>query len=393
MKALEARLIFWSCLFSGWLWGCDAHAYAWMIRHGFAECGSCHVDPMGGETLTGMGRVMGERLLAQPWSSEQPTPLAELAFGVPEPEAVRIGGSFRGMAVSNLGTDRTRAFPMQADVYGAAYFGRFRAGLSLGVSRASDRYEHSSKARLLGDVADEGVLLVSRNHWLGYAPNDELLLRAGRMNLPFGIRGPEHTLWVRSETQTDRESDQLDGISAQYASGPLRGELFVSFGNLQAWDAAFQQRGYSAHAELLLLRRLAVGLSSMLMIAPRELEVDRGAFSRQAHGATLRYCPWTPIVVLAELDLLKQTGAGLGHVGMLTLDIEPLVGLHASATIERLDHGRPEVGASTWGYGRTREGKWLTLAWFFGPHLDVRVDLVRRDQREDVVQTQLHLYL
>ena len=31
-----------------------AHAYVWMIRHGFAECGGCHVDPMGGETLTGM---------------------------------------------------------------------------------------------------------------------------------------------------------------------------------------------------------------------------------------------------------------------------------------------------------------------------------------------------
>src|SRR5688572_27402077 len=161
IKALATRLVFWSCVSCVWLWVGDAHAYAWMIRHGFAECGSCHVDPMGGETLGGMGRVMGERLLAQRWSAEPPTPLAELAFGVPEPDAVRIGGSFRGMAVSNLGTDRTRAFPMQADLYGAAFFERFRAGLSLGLSRASNRYEHSSKARLIGDVEDEGVLLVS----------------------------------------------------------------------------------------------------------------------------------------------------------------------------------------------------------------------------------------
>jgi hypothetical protein len=131
----------------------------------------------------------------------------------------------------------------------------------------------------------------------------------------------------------------------------------------------------------------------MLMVAPRELEVDRGAYSRQAHGGTLRYCPWTPIVVLAELDLLKHTGAGLGYAGMLTLDIEPLQGLHVGATGEVLDRGRSDAQPSAVGDGRSRIGKWLTLAYFFGPHLDVRVDLVKRDQREDMVQTQLHLYL
>ncbi len=393
MRMVLTRLGFGLLVLAAQLWVRDAHAYAWMIRHGFAECGGCHVDPMGGETLTGMGRVMGERLLAQPWSADPPTRLAELAFGIQEPDDIRIGGSFRGMAVSNLGTDRTRGFPMQADVYGAGFFGRFSVGLSLGVSRASDRYEHASKARLIGDVEDEGVLLVSRNHWLGYTLNDALMLRAGRLNLPFGMRGPEHTLWVRAETETDRESDQLDGVSAVLTSGPLRGELFVALGNLQAWDPAFQRRGYSANAELLLLERLALGVSSMLMLSPRELEVDRGTFSRQAHGVTARYSPWKPIVVLAELDLLKTTGAGLGHVGMLTLDIEPLQGLHLAATGEVLDRGRSDAASIASGDGRRRIGKWLTLNWFFGPHLDVRVDFVKRDQREDMVQTQLHLYL
>ncbi|HTV17408.1 MAG TPA: hypothetical protein VMG12_02020, partial [Polyangiaceae bacterium] len=233
-RTAVCRLAFWLTLVAAQLLVVrPAHAYAWMIRHGFAECGGCHVDPMGGETLTGMGRVMGERLLAQPWSSSPPTELAEFAFGVVEPDDVRFGGSLRGMLTSDRETDRTVAFPMQTDLYGAAFFQRFTLGLSVGLSRASDRYEHASKAKLIGDVADEGLLLVSRNHWLGYAVTDQLMVRAGRINLPFGIRGPEHTAWVRSETLTDRESDQLHGVSAVYSGGALRGEVMAALGNLQ----------------------------------------------------------------------------------------------------------------------------------------------------------------
>jgi hypothetical protein len=370
-----------------------AHAYVWMIRHGFAECGGCHVDPMGGETLTGMGRVMGESLLAQHWAEPLPSDRAKFAFGVTEPDDVRLGGSFRALSVSNLETDETALFPMQADAYGAGFFGRFSLGISLGLSRASRDYEHSSKARLIGDVQGEGVLLVSRNHWLAYSPTDSLLLRVGRLNLPFGLRLPEHTAWIRSETLTDRESDQLDGAAIAYTAGPFRGELFVAVGNLQAWEPAFQARGYSAYAELLVLRRLALGASSMLLRAPRELEVAHGPVSRQAHGLTARYSPWTPIVLLAEADVLKNTGAGWGYVGMATLDVEPVRGLHLSVAREWLDRGEPDVGGSVPGRGRSRDGTWWTIDWFFAPHLEARIDLVQRAQRADMIQAQLHLFL
>jgi hypothetical protein len=394
MTALAvSRLAFWLIALGGLLTVTPAHAYAWMIRHGFAECGGCHVDPMGGETLTGMGRVTGERLLALPWSEAPPTDLAKFAFGVTEPDAVRLGGSLRGMLLSDRETSRTVAFPMQVDLYGAAFFERFTVAASFGYSRASDRFEHASKARLLGDLDDEGALLVSRNHWLGYSLDDQLMLRGGRINLPFGIRGPEHTAWVRAETLTDRESDQLHGVSAVYSAGPLRGEFMAALGNLQVHRAAFQWRGYSTYLEWLLLRRLALGASSMMLWAPRELDVDRGTVSRQAHGLTLRYSPWTPLVLLAEADVLKSSHAGLGYVGMITLDIEPLRGLHLGASVEMLNRGKPDAGGGNNGDGTARIGKWLTASWFFGPHLDVRLDFVRRDQRADEVLAQLHVYL
>ncbi len=392
MSAYMRRLLFVLTLLGAASLVSPAHAYAWMIRHGFAECGGCHVDPMGGETLTGMGRVVGETRLALPWSSAPPSDLAKLMFGIAEPDDVRLGGSLRAMSVANLDTSRTRTFPMQADLYGAGFAGKFTVALSLGVSRASNRYEHASKARLIGNVEDEGVLLISRNHWLGYDLNEDVMLRAGRLNLPFGIRTPEHTLWVRSETLTDRESDQQHGVSIVYGSGRLRGELLASLGNFQLETDGIRERGYSGHLEYLLEPRLALGLSSLFLIARRELEVDEGAFLRQAHGLTARYAPWKPLVVLAEADAIQHTGASFGYVGVVTVDWEPLLGLHLAATGELLNRGRPESGVSA-GHGDTRFGGWLTANWFFGPHLDLRMDLVIRESRAEMLQTQLHFYL
>jgi hypothetical protein len=131
----------------------------------------------------------------------------------------------------------------------------------------------------------------------------------------------------------------------------------------------------------------------MALAAPRELEIDRGAVSRQAHGLTLRYSPWTPIVVLAEANVLKNTRAGVGYVGMLTLDVEPIQGLHLAGSYEQLDRGKPDDDVARAGDGRSRAGKWLTINWFFGPHLDARVDYVQRENRADMVLAQLHLYL
>ncbi|HTV25006.1 MAG TPA: hypothetical protein VMG12_40210, partial [Polyangiaceae bacterium] len=155
----------------------------------------------------------------------------------------------------------------------------------------------------------------------------------------------------------------------------------------------FQWRGYSAYLEWLVLRRLAVGASSMLLAAPRELQIDRGSVSRQAHGLTLRYAPWTPLVILAEADVLKNTRSGVGYVGMLTLDVEPIQGLHLSGSYEQFDRGKSDEDSARAGDGRSRAGKWLTVNWFFGPHLDARLDFVRRENRSDMLQAQLHMYL
>jgi hypothetical protein len=368
-----------------------AHAYPFMIRHGFAECGSCHVDPMGGETLTRMGRVMSEELLSTPWGPS-PSSASKLLFAIDPPENLYLGGSLRALGLVNLETRNKRVFPMQADVMLAGVVGKLTLAGSLGVSRASRRHEHSSKARLLGNVEDEALILVSRNHWLGYRPNAAWMVRLGRINLPFGIRTPEHTLWVRSETLTDRESDQQHGVSAVYASGRLRAELLGSLGNFQLADDRLRERGYSGHLEYLLEPRLALGASSLLLRREGDDAVREGTVLRQAHGLTARYSPATPVVLLVETDVLLKTGSSIGYVGMASIDVEPLQGLHLASTGELVDRGKPPSGAGL-GRGRPQLGAWFTLDWFFGPHFELRVDLVLRQGRGEMLQTQLHLYL
>jgi hypothetical protein len=386
----------------------NAHAYAWMIRHGFSECGGCHVDPMGGETLTGMGRVTGQTLMASQYGGQTPSDTAMFLFGLPEPDNVRLGGSFRGLSIYDFDTNNPRVFPMQMDFYGAGFIGNFVIAASIGASRASNRYEHSSKARLFGDIEDEGLIAVSRNHWAGYRFSNDLMLRAGRLNLPFGIRTPDHTMWVRSETMTDRESDQQHGASLVYSDHQLRGELLGSVGNLQLAQQ-FRAYGYSGYLEYSLDPELAVGVSSMLLYAQKEPLTIRDNVTtyqrdvlRHAHGLTGRYTPFQALVILAEADMVKKTGAGIGYVGMGTADLEPVQGLHFALTGEVLNRGKPDPEALGGdverevegpGRGETRLGLWGTINWFLLPHVDLRIDLVTRQRRATMLQTQLHIYL
>lgn len=407
MKSSLRTLVFLAALLGVGLLSNSAHAYVWMIRHGFSECNSCHVDPMGGETLTGMGRVMGQTLLSSDFGGKSPSEAAMFLYGIPEPDNVRLGGSFRVLNIYDFDTNNPRVFPMQMDVYGAGYVGNFIIAASVGVSRASARYEHSSKARVFGSIEDEGFIAVSRNHWLGYKLTEDIMVRGGRLNLPFGLRTPDHTMWVRSETLTDRESDQQHGVSLVYSSEQFRGELMGSAGNYQV-PQDFRGYGYSGFLEYSFDPDLALGVSSMLLYSQKEaltiredITTYQRAVLRHAHGVTARYVPLHELVLLAEADMVKRSGAGIGYVGMATADVEPVRGLHLALTGELLNRGAPDpedLGEAVRevtgpGRGDTRLGLWGTINWFLLPHLDLRVDIVTRQRRATMLQAQLHFYL
>jgi hypothetical protein len=376
-----------------------AHAYPWTIKHGFFKCGSCHTDVSGGETLTHMGRAEAEQLLG--WSASSagaPHRYSQFLFGaLPEPGGLRLGGSYRHMLLYTARDGRTPSttaqFPMQADVYGQVTAGMFVAGGSIGVARGITGSANARSAQLNRELG-EGWLLLSRSHFLGVQLDPWTLLRAGRLALPFGLRIPEHVLWVREATRTDRESDQQHGLGLAYAQGPLRAEGMVIAGNFQIYPDRYRERGYSAYAEYLLTPTAALGASSLLTFANEDRLTQQKRAVRQAHALTARVGLSPQWALLGEADLLKDGKRGWGGAGLVQLDYEALRGLHLVLTSELVDLGAPGGGRETApGNGEPRMGGWLSLDLHFYSHLELRFDLVQRQESPLSAQAQLHLFL
>lgn len=380
-----------------------SHAYPWMLRHGYAKCANCHTDPMGGETLTGFGRVMSDTTLSTRWGATEPGKRAQLFFGVEEPRDVNIGGSVRIMTLLHQfpkdgAKGKSRTFPMQIDAYGQfRLFDRLRIAGSVGAFKLrSDGGGTQGRAAQVTSNDEPGDYnFISRSHWIGLDITENVLLRAGRINLPFGIRLPEHTLWARAGTRTDRESMQQHGLAASYSGGDLRGEVMLVLGNYQVSPDRFRERGYSAHAEYMLMPKLGIGVSSLITHA-KEDRIDLGnSNTRQAHGITARYSPVKPLTLMAEADYLLSTQRRPGYVGFLQADLEFAQGFHAMVTGEMLDQGKLTTIAGlepTPGAGDPKFGAWLTFNWFFFTHFDMRADLVLRQEEPVTFLSQLHYY-
>ena len=188
-----------------------AQAYPWMIRHDYTGCATCHVDPSGGGLLTEYGAAQGDILLRTRYGASAADPDVTLAAGflwgaVHPPEWFIAGGSLRTLIYDQKigsGPSSSGLVLMQADLRAAIVSGGFRAYASAGFVNVD------------GSAASVSGGFVSREHWVGWAfgNDDAFLLRAGRINLPFGIRQIEHTLFVRQASRTDLNDPQQHGLA------------------------------------------------------------------------------------------------------------------------------------------------------------------------------------
>jgi hypothetical protein len=118
--------------------------------------------------------------------------------------------------------------------------------------------------------------------------------------------------------------------------------------------------------------------------------------ARGAHGASARIAIGEPFALLGEMNLLTNSTRELGYVGFLQGDYEIVQGLHGMLTGEILNQGYPNNGEALKvvreaGIGKPQFGAWVSAAWFFLPHFDVRVDAIIRS--EFTLLTQLHAFL
>jgi hypothetical protein len=392
-----------------------ADAYTWMIRHSYAGCAVCHADPSGGEVLTPYGRAQSDLLLRTLYDSSaaergEVSKSAGFLGLVELPPSLMLGGSARLASVLNLGGGAEEAqaataesgsdfrwFPMQLDVYGQFRVGSFFAGGSVGLARVDVGSPHARAAQVTTGQGKQFNLL-SRNHYLGMDFEEgAYTARLGRLNLPFGIRIPEHTMWVRDSTRTDRDSDQQHGVALAYNSEVLRAEGMAILGNYQINPDSFRERGYSFYVELMVAARAAFGVSSLYTYAKRDRLTRESNVARGAHGAFMRMAIIDPLALLVEADLITDSTKSLGYTGFLQADYEIMQGLHAILTGELLNAGRPHADKitntpPTKGAGEMALGAWLGAQWFFLPHLDVRVDGIFRPGEKSVF-SQLHLFL
>lgn len=372
-----------------------AEAYTWMIRYGHGSCVSCHIDPSGGGLLTAYGRDEGADVLRTRWSANQDDEAlsrrGKFLWGAFDaPDWLLLGGSFRPAVLvtqvpETTGGTNTSSQPilMQADLRAGIRTGGWRASASIGV------ISNSSYASIAGQV-------VSREHWVGYAfDGDTYTVRAGRINLPYGLRIIEHNAWVRAETRTDINEEQQHGVAFAYNTQLVRAEAMGILGNYQISPDAFRERGYSAYAEVTPHAGYAVGLSSLVTHAAKDLVLNVPN-TRQAHGIFVRAAPWTPLVLLGEADLTIQDPTGAPHAtGVATVlqaDVEPLQGLHLIGTGETWRPGGPET--------LTSYGAWGSVDWFMGWHADLRFDYIWRSMAQGGMRLdgssyliQIHVYL
>lgn len=353
-----------------------AHAYPWMIRHGYSACAMCHVDPSGGSLVTEYGRAQGDLLLRTPFGrksgaeEEEPSSTAGFMWGlVKTPDWLMLGGTFRSLVIVNKvqGTpSSTRWIPMQSDLRAAINTSRVKAYVSFG-------YQHQG-ARPASITHGTGDNLISREHWVGLSLSDEsMLLRAGRMDLPFGIRNIEHTMWVRSATRTDINDQQQHGVAFAYTSDTFRAEAMVILGNFQMKPDDYRERGYSAFAEYAVSPKAALGVTSLFTSAKRDI-VQLITLRRHAHGVFARLVPAKPVVLMFEGDVLLDSFVAqktrAGFASMLQADFEVVQGLHFMTTGEVLHEPLENAGTSI--------GGWASFAWFFAPHMDFRLDAIEQ---------------
>lgn len=375
----------------------SAHAFASTLRHGYTQCTPCHVDPSGSGTLSAYGRAVADEAIRMrfPGESEQAAqaaPSAKFFWGMNLPEQLSLQADLRYLRLESKAEgspNLSRGVWMQADLNAALQLHGFTAAASIGY-------------------ADEGALpaaltrgseknLVSRHHWLGYSlAGGALMLRAGRFNLPFGLRTMEHTLWARALTRTSINADQQYGVSAAYVGERFRAELMGIAGNLQQRPDVFRERGYSGYLEFESPYKLTGGVSSLLVHRGLDPSTLKETW-RQVHGVFGRWgTPWQPLILMSEWDYSLESPRYAprrkGVVGFLQADVEVIQGIHLLATGEARNVG-VEGPPPSW-------GGWLSYAWFFAPHADLRIDAIYQSLGSSAGSTsattllvQGHLYL
>jgi len=163
-----------------------------MIRHGYINCTACHASPAGGGILNSYGRSLSKELIST-WSynnEEQPFHgLLKDSKSQEGSDKVLFGGDVRYLnrKLNTSTTETNESFLMQSQFRMSIAYEKIRSFLSIGKI---DNPKIKSEVRW-----------VSPEFYLLWSIKDDVHFRMGRFEPIFGLRLPDHNLWVKAENQ------------------------------------------------------------------------------------------------------------------------------------------------------------------------------------------------
>jgi hypothetical protein len=346
--------------------GAEATAYAypqWQLASGSARCNECHYAPAGGGLLTGYGRdAIGSELST--FSGD-----GNLLHGrVTPPRWLAVGGNFRGAFVANgvqdPGGPATALFPMQADVHARVALPQ---GISVSGTIGLRGQARSSDAPVPPQDPQPAMAsrLISREHYVMWQPQTVgPYVRLGRFYAPFGLRFPEHILYVRRDLGFDllRESYNLSG-GWTLPSWELH---LTAFAPDFIRRIGSDEKGFAASFERRLLDdRLALGAQARV--------ADAAGVTRYIWGGVAKFY-FEPLrtLALAEVDTVHLSfdaatvGARTQVVAVGGLATFPVRGVILTALAER-NQMDVRVAGAAW------TAATLLANWFPYPHVELQV--------------------
>lgn len=349
----------------------QGQAFPEMVRHGYANCITCHVAPDGGGTLTAYGRSLSREVLSK-WGAEGEE---KWAYAVTTPEWLNLGGDVRGLQTyyNSSKTERARSLLMQADVEAAATIEKWTVDLSAG-------YQAASSANATGSNA------ISRRHYVMYRPTENTSLRLGRFQLPYGINLPDHFTGIKRGLKWDDGSESYN-LEAAYLGENYDFFLTGTIGRPDNTKLG-RDKGVSLRGSTFLSEKYKVGGSYFFGSSPLG---DRHVVGPYAILGFAK--DW---YLLAEVDfqhLTPPTGAAKsGLVTYLKFDHEFTQGVHAYVTHEysKLDTSKSSSESHAFGVGSQL---------FLRPHLELNLSFQKQQIRAlgsefaDFIFVVGHLYL
>jgi hypothetical protein len=229
-----------------------------------ATCTGCHLSPAGGNLLNENGLVAAESM------SQLGHAPGFFYDKVPTPSWLTLGGDVRGAAGFQATPEKVlAAFPMQAELYGAATSGNLSVHATVGARPSQ-----------FGNRAATSVW--SREHYVMWqqaaGSGTGAFVRAGRFMPVFGLRLAEHPTYIRRHGGTPLFAETY-GVHAAYIDPKWEAHV-TGFVEDPLIDPVDHASGAAAYAEVRLSETLTLGGEGMYQQTADDKKVRGGVIGK-----------------------------------------------------------------------------------------------------------------